>query len=383
MSLTKANQRTSRNSFPAIIKGNRVMGLKLLTRAAACAASLLIAFPAAAADYPAPKEADWVARDFRFHTGEVVPELRLHYTTVGAPTGQPVLILHGTSGTGPGLLTPDFAGELFGPGQPLDASKYYIILTDALGHGKSAKPSDGLRAKFPDYNYDDMVEAQYKLVSEGLGLHHVRLVLGFSMGGMNTWMWGVQHPDFMDAIVPMASQPSEMSSRNWMMRRLVIDSIRNDPEWKNGNYTVQPRSAQFSTVFNLIATNGGTQHYQKLAPTRAAADKLLNDRLAAPFALDTNDLLYQVNASRDYNPTPGLNRIKAVVLAINSADDERNPPETGITERAVKSLKNGRLYVVPASEDTTGHTTVLMAKLWKEQLRPLLETAPHGSQSNN
>src|SRR5438477_9612459 len=184
-----------------------------------------------AADYPAPKENDWVVRDFRFHTGEVLPELRLHYTTVGAPTGEPVLILHGTAGSGTGLLTPAFAGELFGPGQPLDAARYYIILTDAIGTGKSSKPSDGLRMKFPKYNYDDMVDAQYRLVKEHLGLRHLRLVLGNSMGGMHTWLWGEKYPDYMDALVPMAAQPTAMASRNWMMRRLIIDTIRNDPTW--------------------------------------------------------------------------------------------------------------------------------------------------------
>jgi homoserine O-acetyltransferase len=260
--------------------------LSLLVRAATCVVLALIAFPAVAADYPTPQEGDWVARDFRFHTGEVMQELHLHYTTVGAPSGQPVLILHGTTQSGTAMLSPVFAGELFGPGQPLDASKYYIILPDSIGHGKSAKPSDGLRSKFPLYNYDDMVAAQYRLASEGLGLRHLRLVLGFSMGGMHTWVWGVKYPDFMDALVPMASQPAEMSSRNWMTRRLITDSIRSDPEWDNGNYTAQPRSARFASVFYGIATNGGTLAYQKLAPTREAADKLLNDRLAAPFTQD-------------------------------------------------------------------------------------------------
>ena len=226
----------------------------------------------AAADYPRPKEGDWVARDFRFHTGEVMPELRVHYTTVGAPSGEPVVILHGTTGSGAGMLSPGFAGELFGPDQPLDATRYYIILPDSIGHGKTAKPSDGLRAKFPQYNYDDMVAAQYRLVTEGLGLRHVRLVLGISMGGMNAWIWGEKYPEFMDALAPMASQPSAMSGRNWMMRRLIIDSIRNDPDWNNGNYTTQPRSARFASVFYGIATAGGTLAHQKLAPTREAAD---------------------------------------------------------------------------------------------------------------
>jgi len=189
-----------------------------------------MAFPTSAADYPAPKEGDWIVRNFRFHTGEVLPELRLHYTTVGAPTGEPVLILHGTTGSGAGMLTPTFGGELFGPGQPLDASRYYIILPDAIGTGKSSKPSDGLRASFPKYNYDDMVAAQYRLVTEHLGVRHLRLALGNSMGGMHIWIWAQKYPDFLDVAVPMASLPTEMSGRNWMMRRLIIDSIRNDPE---------------------------------------------------------------------------------------------------------------------------------------------------------
>jgi homoserine O-acetyltransferase len=349
--------------------------MKKLRLAFAVAATIASAVSAAAQGYPTPKEGDWVARDFRFHTGEVTPELRVHYTTVGEPSGQPVLILHGTTQSGTAMLSPTFAGELFGPGQPLDASKYYIVLPDTIGHGKSAKPSDGLRTKFPLYNYDDMVAAQYRLVTEGLGLRHLRLVLGFSMGGMQTWLWGVKYPDFTDVLVPMASQPSEMSSRNWMMRRLIIDSIRNDPEWNNGNYTVQPRSARVASVFYGIATAGGTLAYQKLAPTREAADKLLNERLAAPFPLDANDVLYMWDASRDYNPSPGLEHIRALVLAINSADDERNPPETGIMERELKRVKNARLYLIPASEDTRGHTTVFFAKFWKEQIPELLSTA--------
>jgi homoserine O-acetyltransferase/O-succinyltransferase len=337
----------------------------------------LITASATAQNYPTPKEGTWIARDFKFHTGEVLPELRLHYRTVGEPSGEPVLILHGTTGSGAGMLTPTFAGELFGPGQPLDATKYYIILPDAIGHGKSAKPSDGLRAEFPAYNYDDIVLAQHKLLSEALGIRHLRLVLGHSMGGMHVWMWGVKYPDFMDALVPMASQPTEMSSRNWMMRRLIIDSIRNDPEWDNGNYTKQPRSARVASVFYGIATNGGTLAFQKMAPTREAADKLLNDRLVAPFTADANDVLYQWESSRDYNPAPGLERIQAVLLAINAADDERNPPETGIMDRELKRVKNARLFLIPASEDTRGHqTTSAFAKLWKNQVQELLATAP-------
>jgi homoserine O-acetyltransferase len=307
--------------------------LSLLSYAVISVILSLIALAAVAADYPAAKEDDWVARDFRFHTGEVLPELRLHYTTVGGPSGQPVVILHGTTGSGTGLVTPAFAGELFAPGRALDAGRYFIILPDAIDHGKSSKPSDGMRATFPRYNYDDMVAAQYRLVTEGLGIRHVRLVLGNSMGGMHTWIWGITYPDFMDALVPMAAQPSEMSSRNWMMRRLIIDAIRNDPEWNDRNYTTQPRAVRVASVFYVIATSGGTLAYQSLAPTREKADKLLDDCLAAPFAADANDLLYQWDSSRDYNPSPGMEHIQAALLAVNSADDERNPPETGIMDR--------------------------------------------------
>ena len=336
----------------------------------------LLAATAQAAEFPAPKQGSWVARDFRFHTGEVMPELKLNYTTVGDRSGEPVLMLHGTTGSGAGMLTPAFAGELFGPGQPLDATKYFIILPDAIGHGQSAKPSDGQRAKFPRYNYDDMVQAQYRLVTEGLGIKHLRLVMGNSMGGMHTWIWGVTHPAFMDALAPMASQPSEMSSRNWMLRRLITDSIRNDPDWKDGNYTVQPKSAQVASVFYGVATNGGTLAYQKQAPTREAADKLLDGRLNAPFRADANDTLYQWDSSRDYNPSPQLERIEAALLAINAADDERNPPETGLMERELKRVKNGRLYLIPASENTAGHGTTAQARFYVEPLRQLLQTAP-------
>ena len=286
----------------------------------------LMAAPAFAADYPPPKHGEWIARDFKFHTGEVMPELRLAYTTIGEPTGQPVLVLHGTTGSAASMLTPAFAGELFGAGQPLDAARYYIILPDAIGHGNSSKPSDGLRAKFPKYDYDDMVDGQYRLLKEGLGVRHLRLVIGNSMGGMHTWLWGEKYPDFMDALAPMAAQPTAMSSRNWMMRRLIIDAIRNDPDWKDGNYTTQPKALKTAAVFFGIATSGGTLAYQKLAPTREKADKLLDERLAAPFTADANDTLYQWEASGDYDPSSGLARITAPLLAINSADDERNPP---------------------------------------------------------
>jgi len=353
--------------------------IDVLARSSLSLAFALTAVVAGAADYPAPKEDSWVVRDFRFHTGETLPELRLHYTTVGAPGGEPVLVLHGTTGSGTGMLTPAFAGELFGPGQPLDASRYYIILPDAVGTGKSSKPSDGLRTKFPKYNYDDMVDAQYRLVKEHLGVRRLRLVIGNSMGGMQTWIWAQKYPDFMDAAVPMASLPTEMASRNWMMRRLIIDSIRNDPEWMSGNYTKQPRSLQFASVFYGIATNGGNLGHYQAAPTREKADQLLNQRLSAPFAGDANDHLYQWDSSRDYNPSPGLERIQAVLLAINSADDERNPPELGVLDREIKRVKNGRAFLIPASDQTAGHGTTGQARFWKQQLGELLQTAPRGA----
>jgi len=329
-----------------------------------------------AAEYPAPKDADAVLRDFRFHGGEVVSELKLHYQTVGASTGEPVLVLHGTAGSAASMLNPAFAGELFGAGQPLDATRYFIILPDSLGAGRSAKPSDGLRAKFPRYNYDDMVQAQYRLVTEVLGIRHLRLVMGNSMGGMHTWLWGEKYPNFMDALAPMASQPTAMSSRNWMMRRLIIDTIRNDPEWMSGDYTTQPRAAKAANVFFGIATSGGTLAYQQQAPTREAADKLLDSRLNAPFTADANDLLYQWESSADYDASPQLDRIKAALLVINSADDERNPPETGLMERELKRVSGARLYLIPASVDTRGHGTTGMARFYKTPLQELLQAAP-------
>jgi homoserine O-acetyltransferase len=354
--------------------------IKHFSRAVAALALMMTALAISAADYPTPQEGSSVVRDFRFHTGEVLPELRLHYTTVGARTGEPVLILHGTNGSGTNMLSPAFAGELFGPGQPLDASRYFIILPDAIGTGKSSKPSDGLRTAFPKYNYDDMVDAQYRLVREHLGVRHLRLVLGNSMGGMQTWIWAQKYPEVMDVAVPMASLPTEMSGRNWMMRRLIIDSIRNDPEWMNGNYTKQPRSLQFASVFFAIGTNGGNQGLFKAAPTREKADQLLNQRLNAPFRGDANDHLYQWDSSRDYNPSPGLERIRAVLVAINSADDERNPPELGVLDREIKRVKNGRVFLIPASDQTAGHGTTGQAKFWKKELAEVLQTAPRRAQ---
>lgn len=329
-----------------------------------------------AEEYPQPKQSEWIARDFKFHTGEVLPEIKLHYTTVGEPAGVPVVVLHGSGGSAASMLTQSFAGELFGPGQPLDATKYYIIIPDALGHGKSAKPSDGLKTKFPQYDYADMVEAQYRLLSEGLGIRHVRLIIGNSMGGMNAWLWGEKHPDYMDALVPMASQPTAMSSRNWMLRRMMLEIVRNDPEYNGGNYTTQPHSLKFASIFFSIATAGGTLNYQKRAPTHEQADKFVDARLAMPMSADANDFLWQWGSSADYDAAAGLEKIQAQVLAINSADDERNPPETGVMERAMKQVKNGKLYLIPASEETTGHLTTGNAKFYKQQLQEFLQTAP-------
>jgi homoserine O-acetyltransferase/O-succinyltransferase len=356
------------------------MNLSLAVARVASAALLLVAAVVSAQqNWPAPKEADWIAKDFKFHSGETM-DLRVHYTTVGDASGMPVLMLHGTTGSGRGMLTPAFAGELFGPGQALDATKYFIILPDAIGHGKSSKPSDGLRTKFPQYNYDDMVSAQYRLVTEGLGIRHLRLVMGNSMGGMHTWIWGVRHPELMDALVPMASQPTEMSSRNWMLRRLIIDSIRRDADWNNGNYTTQPKSAQFASVFYGIATAGGTLAHQKQAPTRALADKIVDDRLKAPFPADANDVLYQWESSRDYNPASGLENIQAWLLAINAADDERNPPETGLMENALKRVKSGALFLIPASEDTRGHNATGFATFYAKQVGDFMQTVPKRTQ---
>jgi homoserine O-acetyltransferase len=305
-----------------------------------------------------------------------MPQLTLNYRTIGAPTGEPVLVLHGTAGSGASMLTPAFAGELFGPGQPLDAARYYIIIPDTLGHGRSSKPSDGLRTRFPKYNYDDMVDAHYRLLSEHLDVRHLRAVIGNSMGGMETWIFASRYPDYMDVAVPMACFPTEMSSRNWMLRRLITDSIRNDPDWKDGQYTQQPKSARFASVFFGIATSGGNQALYKAAPTREKADALVDARLSAPFTADANDVLYQWDSSRDYNASPGLEKIKAAVLVINAADDERNPPELGVLEREMKRVRNGRVVLIPASENTAGHGTTANAKFYQRELAEILQTAP-------
>jgi homoserine O-acetyltransferase len=350
--------------------------MRKLSCVAVAAIMPVFAPPVFAQNYPAPKEDTFIVKDFKFHTGEVMPELRLHYRTIGNPSGQPVLILHGTSGSGAGFLGAAYGGELFGPGQPLDATKYFIILPDNLGAGKSSKPSDGLRAKFPRYNYDDIVAGHHRLVTEALGIEHLRLVTGNSMGGMHTWLWGVKYPDFMDALMPMAAQPTEVAGRNWMTRRMMIELIRNDPDFNDGNYTTQPRSLRLANVFFGVATNGGTLRHQKRAPTREAADKLVDEMLAQRGPPDANDFIYQYDSSRGYNASPGLERISAPLLAILAVDDERNPPELAIMEREIKRVKNGKLYMIPASDDTRGHGTTANARFYKQQLKELLDTAP-------
>lgn len=349
------------------------IGLRVL------AAVLLLGGAAQAADYPAPVQGDYIAHDFHFEDGATMKELKLHYATVGASTGEPVLVLHGTAGTGTGMLNPAFAGALFGPGQPLDAAKYYIILPDAIGAGQSSKPSDGMRASFPHYNYDDMVKAQHEMLTEGLGVTHLRVVIGNSMGGMETWVWGEMYPDFMDALVPMASQPTAMSSRNWMMRRMLIDAVRSDPAWNNGNYVEQPPNLRVANTWFGIATSGGSSAYQKEAPTRAMADAAVDKRKALPFTADANDFMYQWDSSRDFDAAPQLEKIRAAVLVINSADDERNPPETGLLETVLKRVSKAKYYLIPESSETTGHGTTSAAKFYQAPLAQFLASVPKGS----
>ena len=353
--------------------------VRRLTSAATAAATIAVATFAgttAAAD-PQQKEGDWVVHDFRFHDGTVLPDLRLHYVTVGSPDGEPVVVLHGTGQSAATMLAPPFAGALFGPGQPLDLASHYVILPDALGHGRSSKPSDGMRARFPHYDYDDMVDAAYRLVAEHLGVRHVRLVIGNSMGGMETWLLAEKHPDWMDVAVPMASMPIAMSGRNWMMRRLIVDSIRQDPDWHDGDYTVQPKSAKFAFTFFNIAMSGGTRALQKAAPTSAGADALVDQRLSASAAAqDANDMLYQWDSSRDFDPSPSLEAIRATLVAINSMDDERNPPELGLVDREIRRVPNGRVIWIPASDETSGHGTTYQAKYWRDELAAVLSSAP-------
>ncbi|WP_192459014.1 alpha/beta fold hydrolase [Musicola keenii] len=320
-----------------------------------------------------PQEGDWIAPEFTFHTGETLKAFRMHYYTLGDSKKPAILLLHGTNQPVKALLANGFAGELFGPGQPLDINKYFIVIPESIGSGKTAKPSDGLRMKFPQYNYADMVLAQYRLLTEGLGITHLRLVMGYSMGGMQTWLWGEKYPQMMDALVPMASQPTELSGRNWMLRRMLIESIKRDPAWNNGDYTAQPPALQTANIMFSIATTGGTLAYQSKAPTRALADKLVAERLVAPVTADANDFIYIWSSSADYNAVPELNRIQAPMLVINSADDERNPIETGILDNELKKIKHAELFLIPASKETSGHGTMMSAKFYKARLGEFME----------
>jgi homoserine O-acetyltransferase len=330
---------------------------------------------------PAPREGDFVVHNFRFQSGETIPDVRMHYTTLGTAvkdasgrTTNAVLILHGTGGTGHQFLRPIFAGVLFGPGQLLDASKYYIILPDNVGHGKSSKPSDGMHARFPQYDYADMVALQHELVEKGLGVDHLRLILGTSMGCMHSWIWGETYPNEMDAMMPLACLPVQIAGRNRVWRKMVIDGIRQDPEWKNGEYTSEPRAAlQVSADFLLIA-GSAPLHMQQDLPTRDGADKYLEESMRRTTAeLDANDFLYAVGASRDYDPSSKLGLIKVPVMFINSADDFINPPELGVAEREIKKVKNGKFVLLSVSEQTHGHGTHTWAAVWQQYLKELLE----------
>ena len=333
-----------------------------------------------AADYPTPNESDFVLPDFHFTSGETLPELRIHYRALGKAskgadglTTNAVLIMHGTTGSGAQFIRPEFAGELFGPGQPLDAAKFFIVLPDDIGHGKSSKPSDGMHAKFPRYGYRDMVEAERRLLAGGLGVTHARLVMGTSMGGMHTWVWGELHPEFMDALMPLASLPTQISGRNRAWRRIVIDAIRNDPAWAEGDYKTQPSGLRTAAeMLWFMSSNPILRQTEapSLTKTDEVLDKFVNEYVKTA---DANDVLYAVEASHDYDPGPDLEKIQAPLLAINSADDLINPPELGILEREIKRVPKGRAVIVPLSEKTRGHGSHTVAALWKDQLVELLK----------
>jgi homoserine O-acetyltransferase len=334
----------------------------------------------AATNYPAPVEADCILRDFHFSSGESLPELRMHYRTIGKPVRDEhgvvrnaILILHGTTGSSAQFLRSEFADELYGNGQLFDVTKYYLIIPDNIGHGKSSKPSDGLRAKFPAYGYRDMIAAQYRLLTEGLNVNHLRLVIGTSMGGMHTWLWGETYPDFMDTLMPLASVPAQISGRNRVWRRVIIDAIRTDPVWQSGNYQTQPPSLRVAAEMLYLMGSNPVLRWQE-APTLKAADERLDQYITTNSlpSLDANDVLYAVEASRDYDPAPDLEKIRAPLLAINSADDLINPPELGILEREIKRVQHGQAIVIPFSEQTVGHGSHTKAILWKKYLAKFL-----------
>jgi homoserine O-acetyltransferase len=347
-------------------------------------AVLFLGVLAARAQQTAPKyspaEADYVAHDFAFKSGERLAELRLHYRTLGTPqkdaagrVTNAVLILHGTGGTGGQFLASQFAGELYGPGQLLDVTKYFIILPDAIGHGKSSKPSDGMHAKFPAYDYDDMVDAQHLVLTEALGVQHLRLILGTSMGCMHAFVWGESYPDFADALMPLACLPVQIAGRNRLWRKMIIDAIRNDPAWAGGEYKEEPKDGLRTAQDLLIIAGSAPLVMQKTLATRDAADKFAGEVDARAAALDANDLMYQVNASRNYDPLPKLETITAPVMWINSADDFINPPELGIAERESKRLKKGTFVLLPISDQTHGHGTHTWAVTWESYLQQLLQ----------
>jgi homoserine O-acetyltransferase/O-succinyltransferase len=345
------------------------------------AALLLGAARAWAADSPQPVEGDYLIHDFRFASGETLPELRIHYRTLGTPRADAhgvvrnaVLITHGTGGSGAQFNRPEFAGELFGPGQLLDATRYFLVLPDGIGHGKSSKPSDGLRAHFPHYGYTDMVEAQYRLLTERLKVNHARLVMGTSMGGMHTWLWGEQHPAFMDALMPLASLPTQISGRNRVWRHTAIEAIRNDPAWAGGDYQSEPPSLRTAIAMIWLVGSNPVLRQQE-APTLADADRVIDAYVAAAWKdTDANDVLYQLAASSDYDPGPKLERIEAPLIAVNSADDLVNPPELRILEHEIARVAHGRAVVIPYSERTRGHGSHTVAALWKDELGKLLES---------
>ena len=315
-----------------------------------------------------PKVNTWIAKDFVFHTGEHLAELKLAYTTLGDPRNPAVLVLHGTAGSAKKMLLPTFGGELFKASGVLDASRFFIILPDDIGAGNSSKPSDGLRTRFPQYNNDDMVQAQHLLVTQGLGIKHLKLVIGNSLGGMQTWLWGIKYPQEMDSLVPMASTPGPMSGRNWMLRRFIIDSIKQDPGWLNGNYIDQPKSLKLITTYFSLATSGGTLGLQDKGPTADKADAYVDQLLEQPMNDDANDLIYQWSASRDYDPSENLNKIQVPVLAINAQDDERNPSQLGFMNQAAKQIKEFNLFLITESAKTSGHGTTSQAKWITETL---------------
>lgn len=336
----------------------------------------------AIAQQPLPEEGNYILRDFRFRSGETLSELRLHYRTFGAPAHDAqgrvtnaVLVLHGTGSTGANFLTPDFAGALFGPGQLLDARRYFIVIPDNVGHGGSSKPSDGLRMRFPQFEYDDAVALQYRLLTDHLGVHHLRLIIGTSMGCMHSWLWGVTYPDFVDALVPLACLPTEVSGLNRMRRKMMLDVIRNDPEWNGGNYAGQPRAGLRAAIYLSLLVTQSQLQMQKDYPTREAADQFLEEYIEREMTRrDANDMLYAVNASRNYNPAPDLHKITAQVLYINFADDIINPPELEIAEREIQKVRNGRFILLPTSDRTRGHGTYRYPVVWEEYLEELLNS---------